>query len=66
MNQNEAQFEIFENARCNPQYWNLTDVGGFRLRHDAMPSDPVEDLFKNSSLYAFECATAKRIEFFIL
>ena len=58
MNQGDAQFEIFENSRGNPKYWNLTVAGGFQLRYGVRPSDAIQDIYKKSSLYAFECATA--------
>lgn len=61
MNQGEADFEVFSTSRCNPQFWFLTETGGFRLRQDVLPSDAIEDIFVNSSLYGFECATAKVI-----
>ena len=64
MNQSQADFEIFANARCNPRYWNLTKVGGFQLRSDVLPSDAIQDINKNGSLYAFECATAKVIIYY--
>ena len=64
MNESHADFEIFANARCNPQYWNLTNVGGFQLRPDVLPSDAIQDIIKNGSLYAFECATAKVIIYY--
>ena len=64
MNQGHAQFEIFANSRCNPQYWHLTDAGGFQLRYGVTPSDAIQDIYKNSSLYAFECATAKVIIYY--
>ncbi|RDW20494.1 protein-glutamine gamma-glutamyltransferase [Oceanobacillus chungangensis] len=58
MYQGNSQFASLENSRCNPQYWLLTDAGGFRLRDDVKPSDAIRDIYKNSSLYEFECATA--------
>ncbi|OXS69549.1 protein-glutamine gamma-glutamyltransferase [Priestia filamentosa] len=64
MNEGHADFEIFENSRCNPQYWHLTRSGGFQLKRDVMPSDAIQDIYKNSSLYAFECATAKVIIYY--
>lgn len=64
MNESQMEFTIFEYARCNSKYWNLTDVGGFLLRDDVRPSDAIQDIFKNSSLYAFECATACIIIFY--
>ncbi len=64
MNQGDAQFEILANSRCNPQYWHLTNTGGFQLRHDVIPSDAIQDIYKNSSLYMFECATATVIIYY--
>jgi protein-glutamine gamma-glutamyltransferase len=64
MNQSNVQFEIFANSRCNPQYWHLTSTGGFLLRHGVKPSDAIQDIYMNSSQYAFECATAKVIIFY--
>ncbi|MFC2946887.1 protein-glutamine gamma-glutamyltransferase [Virgibacillus sediminis] len=58
MNNSDAQFETFRNSRCNPEYWHRTSVGGFRLRQDVRPSDAIEDIYRNGSLYGFECATA--------
>nr|WP_308017500.1 protein-glutamine gamma-glutamyltransferase [Alkalihalobacillus deserti] len=51
-------FTIFENARCNPSSWTLTYAGGFLLRSGVKPSDAILDIYRNGSLYAFECATA--------
>lgn len=64
MNQGHAQFEIFAKSRCNPQYWHLTNAGGFQLRRGVIPSDAIQDIYRNSSLYAFECATAKVIIYY--
>lgn len=64
MNQGDAAFDIFENSRCNPQYWYLTRTGGFRLRYGVLPSDAIQDIFTNSSLYAFECAMAIMIIYY--
>ena len=64
MNQGYAQFEPFSRSRCNPEYWYLTNVGGFQLKHGVMPSDAIQDIYTNSSLYAFECATAKMIIYY--
>ncbi|WP_075619142.1 protein-glutamine gamma-glutamyltransferase [Paenisporosarcina indica] len=61
MNQSNVRFESFANSRCNPQYWDLTRTGGFLLRHGVKPSDAIQDIYLNSSQYAFECATAKVI-----
>lgn len=64
MNQSEAGFTTFKYARCNTEYWNLTTQGGFLLKHNILPSDAIRDIYRNSSLYAFECATACVIIFY--
>lgn len=58
MAESEAEFTTFEYARCNDQYWRLTNRGGFQLRANVSPADAISDIYRNSSLYAFECATA--------
>lgn len=64
MNQSQVRFESFANSRCNPQYWQLTSNGGFILRPGVKPSDAIQDIYKNSSQYAFECATAMVIIYY--
>jgi protein-glutamine gamma-glutamyltransferase len=64
MNQSNVRFEVFAKSRCNPQYWHLTSTGGFLLRHGVKPSDAIQDIYMNSSQYAFECATAKIIIYY--
>ncbi|KKK38099.1 protein-glutamine gamma-glutamyltransferase [Mesobacillus campisalis] len=58
MNNSQAVFTSFEYARCNPRNWQLTRAGGFLLRPDVQPADAILDIYRNSSQYAFECATA--------
>ncbi|MFA9456461.1 protein-glutamine gamma-glutamyltransferase [Halalkalibacter sp. AB-rgal2] len=58
MNASQVTFTTFEHAQCNPAYWTLTYAGGFLLRNDVQPSEAILDIYRNSSLYAFECATA--------
>lgn len=58
MNYSGVQFEPFSRSRCNPRYWQLTSVGGFRLKPGVPPADAIEDIYRNGFLYAFECATA--------
>ncbi len=64
MNQSNVRFEVFAKSRCNPQYWHLTNTGGFMLRNGVKPSDAIQDIYRNSSQYAFECATAKVIIYY--
>jgi protein-glutamine gamma-glutamyltransferase len=58
MKKGKAKFNIFKNVRGNPQYWQLSNVGVFQLRLGEKPSDAIRDIFVNSSLYTYECATA--------
>ncbi|CDQ20196.1 protein-glutamine gamma-glutamyltransferase [Halobacillus karajensis] len=64
MNDGESTFATFRKARCNEEYWNLTRAGGFLLRLQVRPADAILDIFKNSALYRFECATACVINFY--
>ncbi|MFC5704468.1 protein-glutamine gamma-glutamyltransferase [Cohnella faecalis] len=58
LNSSRAGFATFQNSRANDQFWTRTDNGGFRQRTDVLASDAINDIFENSRLYAFECATA--------
>ncbi|MFZ0474519.1 MAG: protein-glutamine gamma-glutamyltransferase [Halobacillus sp.] len=64
MDQGDSSFATFKSSRCNPEYWNLTEAGGFLLNPQVSPSDAIFDIFKNSDLYKFECATACVINFY--
>ncbi|KMJ59641.1 protein-glutamine gamma-glutamyltransferase [Bacillus sp. LL01] len=64
MEKGESRFETFAGSQSNPDYWQLTDTGGFLIRKDVKPSDAISDIFTNSQEYAFECATAKVIIYY--
>ena len=64
MSEGEAAFTTFEYHRANPAFWSLTHTGGFQLRRGVSPADAITDVFRNSSQYAFECATAVVIIFY--
>jgi protein-glutamine gamma-glutamyltransferase len=64
MNQSNVRFAVFKKSHSNPQYWNLTSVGGFQLLAGVKPSDAIRDIYLNSSRYAFECATAMVIIYY--
>lgn len=57
-------FRIFEEAKCNEDYWNLRDDGGFVLKEGVLPSDAIKDIFINTRKYGTECATAMVILFY--
>lgn len=64
MNNSQAEFTTFQHAYCNETYWQRTNEGGFLLKSNVNPSDAIQDIYQNSSQYAFECATACIIIFY--
>ena len=64
MAEGQAAFTTFQYAQCNPEYWKLTNAGGFLLKRGISPSEAIQNIYSNSSLYAFECATACVITFY--
>jgi protein-glutamine gamma-glutamyltransferase len=60
----KARFATFRFSRCNEQFWRRNKLGGFELREGVLPSEAINDIFQNSHLYAFECATAIVIVFY--
>lgn len=57
-------FEVFRSARCNPEYWDRTAEGGFRLKKGVPPSKAINDIYENGRLYGTECATAMMIVYY--
>lgn len=57
-------FSTFHKAKANPEYWNRTQNGGFRLKQEAEPAAAIEDIFTNGRAYATECATAMVIVYY--
>lgn len=51
-------FEIFRDSKCNEDYWDRQDDGGFTLKDGVKPADAIRDIFKNGREYGTECATA--------
>lgn len=58
LNDSDFAFKVFRKSTCNSDYWERTDEGGFLLRKDVKPSEAIKDIYKNSSKYGTECATA--------
>lgn len=57
-------FEVFRETKCNPEFWDRTEEGGFRLKSGAVPSSAISDIFQNGRLYGTECATAMMIVYY--
>ena len=57
-------FKVFRDSICNPRYWNRMNDGGFSLKEGVRPSEAIQDIFINSSLYGTECATAMVIVYY--
>lgn len=64
LNNSRMAFDTFRKSRCNPQYWNRTDEGGFKLKENAKASDAINDIFANGRKYGTECATAMVIVYY--
>ncbi len=60
----KVEFRVFREAKCNPDYWELTKQGGFLLKDNVKASDAIRDIFVNSSKYGTECATAMVIVYY--
>ena len=54
-------FATFRKSKCNLDFWNRTDEGGFVLKDGVKASEAIHDIFANSPKYATECATAMMI-----
>lgn len=64
LNRSKATFATFDKAKCNPEYWELTEIGGFKLKPGVQPSAAINDIFINGDKYAFECAAAMTIVYY--
>jgi len=58
LKKSKFSFKTFRKSKCNEEYWQRTDEGGFLLKKGVKPFDAVNDIYINSSKYATECATA--------
>jgi hypothetical protein len=64
LDRSRFSFATFHKSRCNPEYWERTADGGFRLKSGARPGEAIRDIFTNGGAYATECATAMIIVYY--
>lgn len=65
LNKSGASFAIFQRSRANDAFWRVSEAGALELRYQVEPSRGIKDIFENGSQYAFECATAIVIVFYM-
>ncbi|WP_333861383.1 protein-glutamine gamma-glutamyltransferase [Clostridium sp.] len=58
LSMSKFRFRTFRKSICNPEYWERTRQGGFLLKERVRASAAIDDIYKNSSKYGTECATA--------
>jgi protein-glutamine gamma-glutamyltransferase len=51
-------FQTFRGSECNGDFWVRLDDGGFGLKSGIKPSKGIYDIYRHTSKYATECATA--------
>lgn len=64
LNGSELAFAVFQDSRCNPEYWSRTDNGGFLKKEGVRSDEAIHDIFVNGDQYATECATAMMIVYY--
>lgn len=58
LSMSKFRFRTFRKSICNPEYWERTKQGGFLLKEGVKASAAIDDIYKSSSKYGTECATA--------
>lgn len=64
LNNSGLSFSGFNDSKCNPEFWNRTNNGGFSLIENVNPDAAINDIFANGDKYATECATAIMIIYY--
>ena len=64
LNDSDVEFKTFYKSRCNSKFWTKNRDGGFSLKENTSSYDAINDIFKNSSKYGTECATAMIIVYY--
>ena len=64
LNRSHMKFRVFRKSKCNADYWQRTEEGGFLLENGVLPSEAIRDIYINSRLYGTECSTAMMIVYY--
>jgi len=64
LNNSGMDFSTFKESRCNLEYWERKENGGFLLLNGVSPASAIRDIFQSGRKYATECATAMVIVFY--
>jgi protein-glutamine gamma-glutamyltransferase len=65
LNDSYFSFAVFKRSKCNTDFWNRTEEGGFKIKPGVSPYLGIKDILQHSRLYATECATAIVIVFYL-
>ncbi|NLL95496.1 MAG: protein-glutamine gamma-glutamyltransferase [Clostridiaceae bacterium] len=65
LNDSSFSFRVFKDSKCNPEFWERTQIGGFLIKPNVSPYKGIKDILKNSRLYGTECSTAIVIVFYL-
>lgn len=57
-------FKVFRKSKCNLDFWDRTNEGGFVLKNGIKPSEAIKDIYIHSSKYGTECSTAILIVYY--
>ncbi|MGG0051745.1 protein-glutamine gamma-glutamyltransferase [Bacillus atrophaeus] len=58
LHQSGAKFATFVKTYGNKAFWRVSPEGALELKYKMPPSKAIRDIFENGTFYAFECATA--------
>ncbi len=64
LNDRDFSFLVFRKSKCNADFWNRNEDGGFELKNDMKPCDAIKDIYVNGSKYGTECSTAMVIVYY--
>lgn len=65
LNDSHFSFRVFKDSKCNPEFWERTQIGGFLIKPNVSPYRGIKDILDNSRLYGTECSTAIVIVFYL-